>query len=921
VGDAEAQGSLHAATVFGRTGELARIDAFLEAVSSRAGALVIRGEPGIGKTTLLRLGLAEARRAGHTVLVARPAEEERSLALGGLVDLFEDTGLDAVGLQDEADPFVRGRVVLAELRRLAGATATLVAIDDLQWLDSASARALRYALRRLDAEPVGVLATARVGAEDPLATNGLFPPGRAETLDLGALTLEALRSLLHETVGAVSRPTLRRIHDVSEGNPLFAIELARSLAKVDPALRPAGELRLPDSLQEAIAGRLETVPDELLPLLETASALGRASVSELVDALPDEEVTSLLESAESHGFLVVGDDLEIRFSHPLVGSAVYGRMSPLARRTLHSGLAEVTVDPDLRARHLALSTDEPDAEVARLLEEAAGRAGERGAHDAAADLAGQSLRLTPPRDAEARRRRATAEIDALAAAGEVGRARALADDLVAALPAGSSRGEALVQRFQLVDEESPASEALLLQALQDASDDDMLRSRVLRDLAGLLGWEIGDMRRAIPAAREALEIAESLADPELEMLAAATLSHLEAVAGAPRPDLVERAASLQAEVGSPATVIGPRTLRAKQIFWAGDLETAKAEFEAILADMVRHGNEFRRPFGLYDVVLAECAAGELTVARRLVDEALEAARDSEDVYAESWLLYPLGLVDAWLGSAEEARATASRLLERARARASRSLIVRGLSVRGFVALSEDDAQGAARELVEAAELLGSMGYAHPGAFPVLPDAIEALVASGDVEAAEAHLERLEREAAAVRSDWALAVAERCRGLLALARGDAEAALPALGAAGASLDERGYGLDAARSLLLEGRALLRSGRRSVAADALAGARDRFSAMGAELWAARAAEELERAAPGRAAGELTATESRIARLVAEGRKNREIGEALFLSVATVEGHLTRLYRKLGIRSRSELTRLVADGSIELAPDADE
>jgi ATP/maltotriose-dependent transcriptional regulator MalT len=921
VGEADAQGSRHPAAVFGRSGELTRLDAFLAEVPAGARALVIRGEPGIGKTTLLRFGVEEARRAGHTVLVARPAEEERSLALGGLVDLFEDTGLDAVALQDEADPFVRGRAVLEELRRLAGEAVTLVAIDDLQWLDSASARALRYALRRLDAEPVGVLATCRVGSEDPLATSGLLPPGRAETLDLGALTLEALRGLLHETVGAVSRPTLRRIHHVSEGNPLFAIELARGLAKVDPARRSTGELPLPDSLQEAIAGRLESVHEELLPLLETASALGRASVGELVDALPGEEVVPLLESAESNGFLVVGDDLEVRFSHPLVGSAVYGRMSPLARRTLHARLAEVAADPDLRARHLALSTDEPDAEVARLLEEAAGRAGGRGAHDAAAELAGESLRLTPPGDAEARRRRATAEIDALAAAGEVGRARALADDLVAALPAGSSRGEALVQRFQLVDEESPASEALLLQALEDASDDDLLRSRVLRDLAGLLGWELGDMRRAIPAAREALELAESLADPELEMLTAATLSHLEAVAGAPRPDLVERAASLQAQVGSPANVIGPRTLRAKQIFWAGDLEAAKAEFEAILEDVVRHGNEFRRPFGLYDVVLAECAAGELAEARRLVDEALEAARDSEDVYAENWLLYPVGLVDAWLGRAEEARATASRLLERARARASRSLIVRALSVRGFVALSENDAQAAAGELVEAADLLESMGYSHPGAFPVLPDAVEALVASGDADAAEARLERLEREAAAVGSSWALAAAERSRGLLALARGEAEAAVTAAAAARASLEERGYRPDAARSLLLEGRALLRCGRRSAAADTLAEARDRFAAMGAALWAARAADELERAAPGRAGGELTATESQIARLVAEGRKNREIGEALFVSVATVEGHLTRLYRKLGIRSRSELTRLVTAGSIELGPDGDE
>ncbi|HXV35060.1 MAG TPA: helix-turn-helix transcriptional regulator, partial [Gaiellaceae bacterium] len=131
---------------------------------------------------------------------------------------------------------------------------------------------------------------------------------------------------------------------------------------------------------------------------------------------------------------------------------------------------------------------------------------------------------------------------------------------------------------------------------------------------------------------------------------------------------------------------------------------------------------------------------------------------------------------------------------------------------------------------------------------------------------------------------------------------------------------GYGPDAARALLLLGRALLRSGRRSAAAESLAAARDRFASMGAALWAARAAEDLERAAPGRASGELTPTESRIAGLVAEGRKNREIGEMLYLSVATVEAHLTRIYRKLGIRSRSELTRLVADGSVPLTADED-
>jgi DNA-binding NarL/FixJ family response regulator len=290
------------------------------------------------------------------------------------------------------------------------------------------------------------------------------------------------------------------------------------------------------------------------------------------------------------------------------------------------------------------------------------------------------------------------------------------------------------------------------------------------------------------------------------------------------------------------------------------------------------------------------------------------------VYAEGWLLYPLALVEAWLGRADEARAIAHRLLERVRALDMRSVVVRPLAVLGLVALSEDDAQEAAAVLVEAAELLEVMGYAHPGAFPVLPDAVEALVAAGDVDAAGMLLERLEREAASVQSAWALAAAERCGGLLLLARGDAEAAVPALESAGAAFAGLGYRPDAARALLLQGRALLRSGRRSAAAESLSEARDRFAAMGAALWAARAAGDLERAAPGRAAGELTATESRIAGLVAEGRKNREIGETLYMSVATVEAHLTRIYRKLGIRSRSELTRLVAGGSVTLAAGED-
>lgn len=215
-------------------------------------------------------------------------------------------------------------------------------------------------------------------------------------------------------------------------------------------------------------------------------------------------------------------------------------------------------------------------------------------------------------------------------------------------------------------------------------------------------------------------------------------------------------------------------------------------------------------------------------------------------------------------------------------------------------------------------MLEQMGFAHPGALPILPDAIEALAGTGDTELAEAFRERLERQSAALDSAWAQAALARSHGTLLVARGDPEAAVALLEEGVSTFDRLGYRPAAARAVLALGRAQARSGHRTLAADTLADARIRFAEIGAAHWEARTVEELERAAPGRVAGVLTPAEARIAALVARGLKNREIGTALYMSVATVEAHLTRIYRKLAIRSRTELARLVADGSLPLGDD---
>ena len=324
---------------------------------------------------------------------------------------------------------------------------------------------------------------------------------------------------------------------------------------------------------------------------------------------------------------------------------------------------------------------------------------------------------------------------------------------------------------------------------------------------------------------------------------------------------------------------------------------------------------FRELYYAYELALLAWSAGELDEAARLVGQASEWASDAGDVFATALLLYPAGLVAAVQGRIRDARAVAGDILEGRPTPPSRLDVALARRVLGLASLSLGDDADAARELGEAAGILDEIGVGHPGFAGVLPDAVEALARAGDVARAAELCARLDWQAAAVGGQWAPAVAERSRGLVLLAAGDARRAAPHLEAAVAALDAGGHRIDAARAELAYGRALLRGGKRTQAGDALAAARARFAEMGALLWERRALEELERAAPGRAGGQLTPAECRVAAGVARGLKNREIGQALFMSVATVEAHLTRIYRKLGIASRSDLTRLVADGSVVL------
>ncbi len=781
-----------------------------------------------------------------------------------------------------------------------------MAIDDVQWLDPVSARSLRYALRRLDAEPVLVLATERL---DPSTApdDRTLPPDRREEIFLGPLSLEDTRVVVSSIVDALPRPVLERVHELSGGNPLYAIELARAADLFDDSLVAS----VPPTLFGALSARVAGAPAEVRDVLCVAAALGPTSAAGIARASGAPNAPQLVAAAVTQNLLVVGDDLVVRFAHPLLASVVLAGLDPLQRQALHARLAAVVTDPDARARHLALSCADPDPAVAAELHDAAVRAAARGASSLAADFAGHSVRVTPPTDVDQRARRAFAAVMYRAAAGDKAKALAESDRLVAMLPPGPVRAEAITLRVAI---DFDGGDGFLEQAGAEAGDDDALRGRILE----LRGWlaviHRAELHRGQEFAAEALAIATRLGDPVMEMLAASTVASAGLLLGRPRRDLMDRALELAATTSGPQLGRSPRGVHGRHCLWCGQLAEARLIMGELYDECVRSGAEFQRPFRIIDLACLEVAAGNPALAVELAEEGMEAAGDAGNPQAFAWLGYPLGVSSAHLGQAERAGEAAALLRSRVAEQDGRIRLIMADHVLGVLALAAGEPARAVAELSPAVDLAREIGVRLPAVIPVLPDLIEATALAGDVNSCVELAEELAEQAATLRQPWVDAAARRGEGLVALATGR-EAACEHLAAAARAFDELGYGLDAARTLLLHGRALRRAGRRNLSADVLAEARRRFTAVGATPWSAQAASELDRVAPGRDQAELTPTEARIARLIVAGRRNREIAGELFISVATVEAHLTRMYRKLHVRSRTELARVVAvEGATE-------
>ena len=910
--------------LIGREGERGQLDAMLrEARFGRGRALVLRGSAGIGKTVLLDYAVREA--SGFDVLHYTAVESEAELPFAGLqallgpllVSLREIPEPQAHALQAalalESSAMTNRLAVSAGALSLFGVGAErvplLVVVDDAHWLDRPSAEALTFAARRLTAESLALLFAVR---ESEGADFGAALP----TIEVEPLEVAASMELLHERFGStIAAKVARHLAEATGGNPLALLEVA---ALLDEGER-VGREPLPDYLpaSESVERTVRRALRRLPPEARRALLVAAASDSTIEGDL------AALEPAEDAGLVRIRAG-SVVFRHPLVRSAIYHAASADARRAAHRALADALTgedDADRRAWHLAAAAEGPDESVAAALEAAASRFAERGGQASASRALERAAELTEDDDACARRLHHAGR--AAEHGGNLERAAVLAERALTRGRDPGLRAAAKVLAWQAND----------WRGLANDNDDFETEAERLAPFhparaALLLYVSSGAAVRTLD-----LERARRLAQKSVEIIPVNAALPAE---GAWEPWMAEVAAGNRSQLAFILLLLGrpPEADAAIQRVPGGSATRLSVTYDAYLE---RYDEE-----------------------RSNIERELRSSRATGDIWAEMWLTRSLAFVDLLEGRFPAARAGAARSLgmaesiavpsaitfnlallarlaavegreSEAREHAARAdeLAQRGLGNRllraqlettlGLLELGLARPLAAIEKLRPVADLAERHGVREPGVLPYAPDLIEAYARAGERQAAMRELAKLAEIAGAVDRRWALAAVARLRGLLGR-----DEDLDELFGGALELHEQGAGsaFERARTELLYGERLRRAKRRVDAREHLRGAIELFDGLGAAPWSEQARREL------RASGEsiprrdptapekLTPQELQIALQVAEGKTNRDVAAALFLSPKTVEFHLTRVYRKLNIHSRAELVRLLSTERVAAA-----
>ena len=725
-------------------------------------------------------------------------------------------------------------------------------------------------------------------------------------LEIAPLSPGAVHALLHARIGlTLSRRTLRQVHDLAGGNAFYALELGRALQRSEAPPTAGQALPVPPNLRALVADRLAQLPAETRNALATVAALSRPSIALVRET--GHETEALHPAFAAH--VLEADNDGLRFSHPLLASTAYEDVDPVARRALHRRLAELVADDEERARHLALAVDGPDADVAAALERAAHHARARGASASAAELGEQAQRLTPPGAGADRHRRTVAAALYCFDAGDPDRAIELLEDARAAASPGSQRAEALavLARLHRFGGDQPLAVELARQALAEAGSDDRVRALAAQGLAATLFFLREDLHEGVQLATVAAEHAARAGEVALEMEARADKGLLECLVGQPEAAATLRALAEDFQPPSYARVLStPAQSRGVLALWT-DLPEASRLLRAGREATLARGDDGSAPMVLANLAVSDYLEGRWTQATQVVEEAFDLALQTGQRPQHAWAFSVRALVRASLGFEAEARADAEQALALVGTRGMAAARIHAVWALGLLELSLDRPAETERLAAPERERLLAAGVGEPGSMRFLPDEIEALVALGRDGEAETLLEWLERQGRLLDRPSALAASARCRGLLAASKGETDGALEAFDRALAEHERVANPFERARTLLVLGAARRRAKQKAGAREALRKALSLFDDLGARLWSDRAQSELAKIG-GRTASpdELTPAERRIAELVAAGRTNKEVASALYLSDRTVEGHLTSIYRKLGVRSRAELAR---------------
>ncbi|WP_405729543.1 AAA family ATPase [Streptomyces sp. NBC_00028] len=898
----------------------------------RGGSVLLHGPAGIGKSTVLRALAADNGGSARTVLRCSATESESHLPFLALADLLglvldEVSGKLPAAQRTALESALTGRgestlqrdglalrlAVLSALRALAAEGPVLIVADDVQWLDSASAELLGFAARRLGDTPVRMLCAVRTEGQEYDRHLRASPPDTL-ALRVNPLSRTQVSELLgHRGYTGLPRSTVRDIHRTSGGNPLFALELGRALSENPTPPRPGEPLPVPTSLRTLVLNRLEMLSDEARRTLLVASAGARPTPA-LLRAAGRENAEAETAQAAALGLLATEPEgPAVRFAHPLISAALYAEAPAHERRAAHAALSKAASDPIERARHLALATTGTDPDTADSLAEAASLARDRGAPSVAASLGLLAARHTPV-EADPDARRLQAAEDAITA-GELDLARDIARDVLTRATVPADRVRAWIIVIDTAGHAMTEVDSVFPQALADAGDDPQLLALIHYQLTWRAVLVDGDFDQAREEAAHSAALAARAGDRYNELMALAFQAQIETLMGHPdAPATIKRALKEPQDPRVSCHHNGAGYSRFRWLIMSDQLAEARATVTALLREVQRTGAVESEVHFLRGVAETELRSGHCGRALDLARESLMMARDTGIGEVASAVLTSLG--EASGGEVERALELAREAVDHAEEDGDQMYVSRALTALGYAQLVAGDAEAAVRSLRRVRELEQGLGITDPARGRWQGDLAESLVRIGELREAQDVIEVTREQALRLGRESVLAVLDRAEGLLRAARGEHEAALAQLTSVQDRLAKLGYGLEEARTAF----ALAQLRTRRPGPTSYDEAARLFRRCRALPWLRQvdaatvvpAAEPEPPATPAPTADALeglAAMERQVAALVMEGATNREIAARLFISVKTVEATLTRVYRKLGIRSRVDIVRLAA------------